>query len=229
MGFTMKRTVCILLFLLCGITSRANAALINFVGEGKVGVVTINSGLGSNLSVYAGELEWAWAGNPSVFFYTYCVDANHWAQWTEDVNVEPSSTIPNFVPNAGGKAAWLISTYAPWIHSYGSGDDAAALQVAVWTALYDAGSTLNSGPFTVTANSYVTTKAGQYLTALYSAPGGPGTYYTSTALWLDATDGSQGQMPIPSVPEPASLLLLGSGLFWAAAKTRRWGQPEAKI
>ena len=88
----MKRTACVLFCLVIGCTS-ASASTINFVGEGKVGVVEISSGLGNNLWVYAGELEWAWSGNPSLVFYTYCVDANNWAHYTQEGDVEPSSAL----------------------------------------------------------------------------------------------------------------------------------------
>jgi len=216
-----KRTTAVLICLLVAFTRVASAATINFVGEGKVGVVDIHSPALGDIWVYAGELEWQWAGGGSPF-YTYCVDANHWTLNSQDVTVQPSSalTTPG-VTDAGGKAAWLVNNFAPWVHSSGSGDDAAALQVAIWTALYDSGSTLNSGPFKLlSANSYITTHAQSYLSALYSAPGGG--YYSSSALFLDAPAGyGQDQMPIPTIPEPATLLLFGGGIGCLVARIRR--------
>jgi hypothetical protein len=53
----------------------------------------------------------------------------------------------------------------------------------------------------------IMTQANTYLQQLYSGPGG--SYYTSTAALLDATEGGQDQ--ITAVPEPASALLLGLG------------------
>ena len=62
-------------------------------------------------------------------FYSYCVDVNNWAQWTQVVDVKTSSALTEpGVIDAGGKAAWLINTYAPGIHMNGAGDDAAGMK-----------------------------------------------------------------------------------------------------
>jgi hypothetical protein len=216
-----KQIAGILFFCLVCTAGRVSASSITFEGEGKVGVVEIHSPNLGDLWAYAGELNWEWAGSNS-FFYTYCVDVNNWVLNPETVDVLPSSALSEpGVPDAGGKAAWLINTYAPLIHASGDGDDAAALQVAIWTALYDTGSVLNSGPFALlSADSTITQEAQTYLSALYSAPGGG--YYTSTASWLDAPNGQgQDQMPPTPTPEPGSLVFLAMGLPGVFALTRR--------
>jgi hypothetical protein len=212
------RVVCILLCLVA-LSGRASASTINFLGEGKVGIVEIHSPNLGDLWAYAGELEWAAAGGGDPFF-TYCVDVNNWTLNTQSVTVEPSSALNPGVPDGGGKAAWLVNAFAGWVHTSGTGQDAAALQVAIWTSLYDSGPVLNSGPFLLLSNDTgITTKAQYFLSALYSAP--VGGYYTSSASWLDAPGGhGQDQMPIPT-PEPASLVLLGTGLLTAARRLGR--------
>jgi hypothetical protein len=207
------------------------ASSIDFTGDGKSALVTIHSPSLGVLSTYAGELDWSWIGAPPAgqpaSFYTYCVDPNNYLFDPQQVTLSTtdSMTVPG-VTDAGGKAAWLINTYGSSIHQSGTGADAAALQVAIWEAISDNTPNLSSGGFTLIGSTSIAASAQTFLNALFSGPGG---YYTSTALWLDAPAGrGQDQMigldqrvTVAAVPEPTSLLLCASGLFMAARRIRR--------
>ena len=130
------------------------ANTITFTGEGKIASVTIQSPTLGVLSTDAGELDPSWVGTPPASqpasFYTYCVDPNHYLLGAQDVTLTDSDFLTAAgVTDAGGKAAWLINTYAPSIHQSGSGADAAALQVAIWEAISDNAPDLSAGSFRV--------------------------------------------------------------------------------
>jgi hypothetical protein len=192
---------------------------------GHYSVVSVSGPVSGN--VYAGEINWEWLGAaPAGFtdtFYTYCVDILHYVadpqtvvlRSTDDLN---PTNVATASPDAGAKAAWLVNTYAADIRSRGSEANvqAAALQVAIWEAVYDSVNSLSSGMFSVVGPQPVLNQASVYLTDLYAGPGG---YYTSQATWFDTANG-QDQIGI-AVPEPASLSLLGFGILALGSRRRR--------
>lgn len=220
----MKKILAVVAVLTCLGVSNASASSIDFLGEGKKTIVSIHSPVLGDLTVYAGELDWQWIGAPppgyaAGSFYTYCIDANNWVTDPETVTALSTDGLNNpGVTDAGKKAAWLFNTYAGTIHSSGTDIQAGALQVAIWAALYNPTDSLTSGPFKLYTTGDVATQAQTYLDALYTGPGG---YNTSTATWLDAATGFGQDQIINNLPEPASLLLFGSGLAALAARSRR--------
>jgi hypothetical protein len=206
--------------------SPASADVIKFIDVGPESTVTVGGSIGSNYhgSVRAGEMEWEWVGTPPAgfaqSFYAYCVDLAHFVQPNQTVTPVSSTGFTNGVANGGSKAAWLFNQYAAGIHALGdtatAAINAAALQIAIWEAMYDTTRDLSSGGFTVSAGSSVLYRANQYLTALYNSD------MTSVATILNAsgTYGGQDQI-VRQVSEPSTLLLLGLAFFGFATLTRR--------
>ena len=116
------------------------------------------------------------------------------------------------------------SPYASGIHSSGTNIQAAALQLAIWEALYDSNQDLGAGAFRSNASGAILTQTQTYLSALYSSD-----YHAARATWLDV-DGNnpnaafRGQDQIThGVPEPTTLMLMGVACL-ALVRRRRTQQ-----
>lgn len=215
--------------------ARANASELQLLGMGAHDIVTIGGTSGVSGSFYAGEIDWNWSapipGGFEANLYTYCVDILNEVADPQAVRISDTSD-PLMVTHAtdgGEKAAWLLNTYAPGIHTSGNGLESAALQVAIWEAISDNDHNLSTGYFTLlTTNTYTSAAVAQaiydqanvYLSTLFYSGG----YHTSVATWLDATTATGGGQDQIATPEPSSLALLGlAGLFIR----RRRKQPVA--
>lgn len=242
----MRKTIVVfgMGLLLMTLASPAKAAQIDWTGTGSGAWATFSlagNPLGSPFSDFVGELTWNWIGAPpagySSSFFSYCVDATQYLTDPQTVAVSSTSSLTGASQShglvvagggtdAGGKIAWLYNQYATEAHADGIG--AAALQIAIWEALYDASPDLDNGTFTLVNNpayggySAIKAKASADLASLYSKPvaGGGYTYYTGQATFLD-TPAGQDQVTGSPVPEPSSMMLLGGGAIALMAKRRK--------
>lgn len=211
--------------LLMGLASSANANQIDFRRVGHASQVSV-SGVRSG-SFMAGELEWLWMGSaPEGFaqsFYSYCIDLSNNLADPQEVRQRDTEGFTNGVANGGAKAAWLFNEFAAGIRSTSNVSSAntmaAALQVAIWEAMYDTSANLGGGNFILNTTGAIRTQASAYLNALYT---GTTTYRTGQGTVLEVVSPNRGQDQIVArVSEPSTLLLMGVAFLVFANRVRR--------
>jgi hypothetical protein len=154
---------------------------------------------------WAGEIDWLLTSATGFqqSIVTYCVDLFDDAQHTQTVSVSndidnslTSATSPQSTSGAGGRAAWLVNTYAADAST--DNDKAAGLQIAVWDTMYA------TNAFSVSAPLQAMNWASQYLGTVGSN--------TSTGVYFDAQSGLGQDQIATNTPEPASIMLMMLGM-----------------
>jgi len=255
--FVRSSVLIALLALLCPSSARAGSITIDtffqgygatFVvaGEGastggnsfEIGSVVMSqgSGLGPTLDALPTFEAYCVDFNTSVFGPTlpdppgvYDATAGVMSAWVDGGGLTANGS--------GQRAAWLYNTYASTVDPNATSDlgkrERAALQMAIWNALYDADFTVvNNGlagnsTYFVADPRNLTVLADTYLAGLQLAGLAVS---TSDAAWLqlskgatDAQDFIGPGVPVEQhVPEPATAMLLGLGMAgFAAFRSRK--------
>lgn len=167
--------------------------------DALTGKITVG-GVTENVSL--GAINFKQQGKPDLLT-TFCVDPS--SMLNRDFHCYDVSNLNFNDPTGLGLAGKIVTSN--WNNKM-TADQQAAMQLAVWSAVTDNGSSFNANgsKFKVTGVSDSVLKlASTYYSTGYGATSGftPATLYTTTA--------KGGQSQIQAVPEPATMAALGLG------------------
>ena len=200
----MKRTSTIAIAMsILGVASVANAQSLKFTGtqlsSPDTGTINVN---GTSETVAMGALKFA---NGSSNIVTYCADA------LSPLNSSNNPYTVGAVNMTNGTGLALAGKIlATNFNSATTADQQAGLQLAIWDALFDNGSSFNasSGNMKVTGGVNAATLG---FAASYYTAGVNSTPTAAVELFKATCAGGQDQLHV--VPEPASFAVLGLGIF----------------
>lgn len=215
-----------------GLAHESSAGTISVTGStgaghvaGVDGFAGVLSNGGFNIDVFAGTVYAKItdpAGTPYTLnqeFQTYCVDlgAGVTVPGTYALTTDSMSNwnLGGSAPVDGEQAAYLYNTYAGVVST---ADQRAGLQLAIWEVLRDTTFNLTSGNLSVVSG--FSAGAIAYANTIGASVGQAKAVWLKLGAGTNRTDAQDFIGPTP-VPEPASLLLLGSGLAAAAWGARR--------
>lgn len=159
--------------------------------------------------------------------FSYCVDLGHYISLNGTYrNASVTSTgvingMSNPINNAG-QVAWLLDHYG----TGGNGFQAYALQAAIWHVIYDTNTSGHEYGIRDTPGTSDDAAVALYNNMLLAL--GSNTSDLSRYLWITPdriNKNVQGQVAsVNPVPEPGTMMLLGSGLIGLAA----WGRKKVR-